>query len=907
MADRGAARYAAVFVQTKRGHSRTRSLLTFDVKLHVRIWDTAASLWRLFALLLILGAGGANASTNHGPIESAAGEFSDLASLKAGFAKRGIDMCHSQGYPSCTLVRVDFGAWGVDDQNSASASSPPLGTFSSRTQFAAPRVILCRSADGTNCLDGTSWGGWGTFSTQVCPENQVWETFTDGSSRCVPYGNRNLDIPWACHPSVGRPIDPLTGVQRHDIPLGISIGGIDLKVTYDTRDQLPETSGDVPWVDAPVPSFGAMWQSNVHRSMRLQGASTTPGAAYTGLTLQRGGNNNESYAPSGGTDTCGGSVAGTSGSYASSVDPRHQVVFNGTSGRLVDQNELTEQVFASDGTLTAVSNAQGGVSTYTYSTSVTSTAPAVGLLTSVADQFGRTVQFAYELPPLGGLAPRVTKITGADGQVTTASYDPSSGNLTGLTWPDGKTETFVYELTNLPWALTGIIDENTARYVTLGYDPVGRANSSQLAGGVESYNVQYDPSPSVAPHWQVDETFIQSVPVVCRVRHWVTPPLQLLTDPAGQSIAYGEASNLGRPMPTSLSQPAGSGCSASSSAQAYDTSNNPTSRDDFNGNRTCYAYDLTRNLATSTLEGLPTTKACPADLSVYAPSTADISHPERKTTTVWHPDWVLKIREAQPKKLTTWVYNGQPDPVSGGTASCASTASALPDGKPIAVLCARYEQATTDATGAFGVAATVTGATRAWTYTYNQFGQVLTETTPKQSPTDALSHKTTYAYYSDTSMSSNVGHTIGDLQSVTNPLGQATNYTSYNGAGRVLSSIDANSTVTSQTYWPRGWLHTQTVTTTSGAALTTTYDYWPTGLLKTVTMPDASTLNYAYDDAHRLTDITDAAGNKIHYVLDNVGNRTGEQISDASGNLASTVSRVFDALNRVQTQTGLAR
>ena len=64
-------------------------------------------------------------------------------------------------------------------------------------------------------------------------------------------------------------------------------------------------------------------------------------------------------------------------------------------------------------------------------------------------------------------------------------------------------------------------------------------------------------------------------------------------------------------------------------------------------------------------------------------------------------------------------------------------------------------------------------------------------------------------------------------------------------------------------------------------------------------------LNYAYDDAHRLTDVTDAAGNKIHYVLDNVGNRTSEQVTDASGNLASTVSRVFDALNRVQTQTGL--
>ncbi len=40
-------------------------------------------------------------------------------------------------------------------------------------------------------------------------------------------------------------------------------------------------------------------------------------------------------------------------------------------------------------------------------------------------------------------------------------------------------------------------------------------------------------------------------------------------------------------------------------------------------------------------------------------------------------------------------------------------------------------------------------------------------------------------------------------------------------------------------------------------------------------------------------------------VLDTVGNKTSEQVSDASGNLTSTVSRVFDALNRVQTQMGL--
>ena len=354
-------------------------------------------------------------------------------------------------------------------------------------------------------------------------------------------------------------------------------------------------------------------------------------------------------------------------------------------------------------------------------------------------------------------------------------------------------------------------------------------------------------------------------------------------------------------------QPVGSGSLASATAQTYDSRGNIASFDDFNGNRACFSYDLTRDLPIVTLEGLQccaSGKACPSALDSYAPSVADATHPERKITRVWHPDWVLKAREAAPKKITTWVYNGQADPIAGGTVACVTPGTTLPDGKPLAVLCKHYEQATTDATGGLGLSASVTGATRVWTYTYNQYGQVLTETTPKQSPTDPLSHTTTYAYYSTTSFAGAAGYTIGDLQSVTNPLGQVTTYTSYDKAGRLLSSTDANGTVTSQSYFPRGWLQTQTVTPVAGAPLTTAYAYWPTGLLRTVTMADSSTLNYTYDDAHRLTDVVDGAGNKLHYVLDSVGNRTSEQLSDASGNLASSVTRIYDALNRVQSTTG---
>jgi YD repeat-containing protein len=84
----------------------------------------------------------------------------------------------------------------------------------------------------------------------------------------------------------------------------------------------------------------------------------------------------------------------------------------------------------------------------------------------------------------------------------------------------------------------------------------------------------------------------------------------------------------------------------------------------------------------------------------------------------------------------------------------------------------------------------------------------------------------------------------------------------------------------------------------------TRYDHYPTGLLKLATLPDGSTLKYDYDDAHRLTDVTDSAGNTVHYTLDEMGNRKGEQLKDPSGALARSITRIFDDLNRLQNVTG---
>lgn len=66
----------------------------------------------------------------------------------------------------------------------------------------------------------------------------------------------------------------------------------------------------------------------------------------------------------------------------------------------------------------------------------------------------------------------------------------------------------------------------------------------------------------------------------------------------------------------------------------------------------------------------------------------------------------------------------------------------------------------------------------------------------------------------------------------------------------------------------------------------TTYDYDLLGQLFKVTMPDSSYLNYGYDAARRLTEISDNLGNRIVYTLDNIGNRISEEVRDPANVLA---------------------
>jgi len=487
---------------------------------------------------------------------------------------------------------------------------------------------------------------------------------------------------------------------------------------------------------------------------------------------------------------------------------------------------------------------------YMYAPELTTVAPIpYGLLTRVTDSLGRVLRLDYVAPS------RLAKLTTPANQEILYGYN-AAGNLDSVTYPDGHTRRYVYnepELTggvNLPYAITGLIDESGARLGSYAYDSVGRVVQSQWWADAARTRAA-DPS---AFSYSTTATTV--------------------TDGLGAARTYNFALVNGRRVLMSQSQPPGAGCGPSSAFMTYDANANVSSRTDFNGVKTCYAYDLSRNLETRRVEGVATSADCATALS-SPPAGA------RVISTQWHPDWRFETRIAEPNKITTLTYNGQ-------GASCAPS-TVLVDGKPPAVLCAKSEQATTDATGTLGFGAGLTGTARTWSYTYATYGRVLTATDPN-------GKTTTTTYYPDDDP--DLGRR-GNVASITNAATHVTRITAYNLHGQPTQIVDPNGLITDLTYDARMRLKSRKV----GNELTG-FTYDPRGLLTTVTLPDGASLTYTYDAAHRLIAIADQQNNRIDYTLDAMGNRVSERASDSGGTLVKNIQRTIDALNRVKQVTG---
>ncbi|MFO1350160.1 MAG: hypothetical protein U1F68_05550 [Gammaproteobacteria bacterium] len=392
---------------------------------------------------------------------------------------------------------------------------------------------------------------------------------------------------------------------------------------------------------------------------------------------------------------------------------------NGSLISITDRSGLKQTLTYSDG---SANPPNGGVIDGT-----TNPLPA-GLLIRVSDDFGHTLQFGYNANKY------IVRMTNVAGQSYAYGY-AANGNLMNVSYPDNKVRTYHYENVNFPQALTGVTDENNNRYATWSYDTQGRAISSEHANGADHTTLTYNADGTTT-----------------------------VTDALGTARTYGFADIQGVLRNTFVSQPCPGCGGASSAATAYDANGNIASRIDFNGNKTTYGYDLTRNLEVTRTEGLTSAGA-------NTPAT-------RTITTIWHPTFRLptEINEVTAGKKTTLAYDAK-----GNLTSRTVTDTAI-------------------------------NQTRTWTYTNTYSATVpgaLTRVVIDGPRTDVVD-TTTLDYYTPNDPCTGLG-CRGQLKTSTNALGQITTVSQYYANGRPLTIVDPNGVTTTLSYHPRGWLTSRTV------------------------------------------------------------------------------------------------
>jgi len=452
-------------------------------------------------------------------------------------------------------------------------------------------------------------------------------------------------------------------------------------------------------------------------------------------------------------------------------------------------------------------------------------------LLSVTDAGGRSLGFGYDA------SNRINQLTAPGGEVHGYAYD-AKGTLSSVTYPDAPPadgddnpkRIYHYENASFPNQLTGITDENGVRYATYGYDAQGRGTLTEHAGGVEKTTLAYNSDATTT-----------------------------VTDAYNTARTYTFALKAGAFKTAGQSQPGGSGCGPASSSATYDASGNLTSSTDFNGYKTCHAWDASRNLEIARIEGLAAGSACPADIAAYtpAPDTA-----ERKILTEWHPAFRLPVKITEAGREIGITYD------TGGNLISA----AIED--------------------------TATGRLRNWTVNYTYHASVpgvLVQKVEDGPRTDVADLVTTDYYAPDAVCAGGHFGCRGRPSQVTDALGHVTRYDEYDANGRVTRMTDANGVVSTMGYTLRGWLASYTID-----GKTTLYDYTLWGGLSKVTYPDGVHVEYGYDPAHRLISITDSAGRQLVYTLDDAGNRIKEEFLNADGSTARQLHRVFDVLGRLK-------
>jgi RHS repeat-associated protein len=538
-----------------------------------------------------------------------------------------------------------------------------------------------------------------------------------------------------------------------------------------------------------------------------------------------------------------------------------------------------------------------------------------GLLTRVADNYGRQLLFAYDAQN------RVSDVTDPAGGHFGYQYD-TAGNLVRITYPDASFKQYHYESALFPHALTGITDELGIRYATWAYDTMGRAISSSHAGGAEQTLLTYNSDRTTS--------VTDALGTVRKHRFTVAGGTYKL---AGVDV--------------------GCSCGLFSSLTYDPPGYQLTSATDFDGNTTTYSYDdLGRLLTLTDPTGNWTETAWHPTFRLPVQITTAEG---RVTTFIYDAKGNLKTKTVTADGTSqTWQYtytnglltrvNGPRTDVSDITnytydtlGNLASITNALGHivqipsydvhGRPLTVVAPNL----VTTTFAYDLRGRLTSLNRAGyitTYEYDAAGLPRQITFPNQTflryshdaahrmiriadsannqidyQLDAMGNRIQTSIHDPSGvLVAKINQTINSLNQVslvTNAVGASTGFT-YSPGGNLISTTDPLNRTTNYTYDALN----RRVSETDSLGFATAWQYDGQGLLQYVENPKGATTSYTHDKFGNQLQLQSPATGITTNTFDTANNL--KTSLDARGKLTSYTYDALNRLKRIAFSTGTA-
>jgi RHS repeat-associated protein len=655
-------------------------------------------------------------------------------------------------------------------------------------------------------------------------------------------------------------------------------------------------------------ALGTRWRSNYDRYLRI--------ISSTAVTAERADGQEVNF-----------NLIGTVWTPDTDVDAT--LTNSGTTWTLTDSTDTTETYLTagtSEALLQTIKARNGYTQNLTYNAS--------NQLTSVADSYNRTLSFTYT----GGL---LQKVTTPDALVLTYSFNSVTGGTqlvkVSYSTTPATSQTYLYENAALLFSLTGITDEDGARYATWTYDASGRGLTSQHGTGADLTTIAYDDtdgSRTVTNALGEQEVYkfstFQGVPKVTEIDRVATPSLPAATRlftydangyMASQTDWNGNLTtyvNNAHGEPTTINEAVG-GAQARTTTIAYDTTFVHLPKTIVTpGLTTSFTYDASGNPLTKTLTDTTTTST---------------PYSTTGTSRTWTYTWsnFLPASTQGPRtdvaELTKFTYDasGALTKTTNALNQATQITLHLPGGLPETVIDPNgvTTQLTYDARQRLlsSTVATAQGQL-ATKYAYDAAGNLLTATLPDGSALtntyDAAHRLTALADF----FGQKIAYTLDALgdrtqTNVSNAASvvQRKHTAGFDALGRVLQDIGGVGQTTAYTYDGNG----NALTIKDPLQHTTQQAFDALNRRVQVTDPAGGVASVAYDAHDRITSVTDPNGNITTYVYDGFGDViqqaspvTGTTVYhyDLAGNLTQSVDAngaianyTYDALDRVLTTT----